>query len=141
MLIMNMFKPTQAQTVTDYIAQIDEPRKTEIKRLHNFIQALIPHEKPHLIYSMIGYGSFHYKYANGREGDWPVIALASHKNYISVYVCAIDNNGKYVAENYKRQLPRADIGRSCIRFKKLEDINLDVLGDVIQAGLSHTPAM
>jgi hypothetical protein len=138
---MNMFKPTTAKTVSDYIAQIDEPRKSEIKKLHEFIQQLIPDEKPQLVYSMIGYGSFHYKYASGREGDWPIIALASQKNYISVYVCAVDDNGKYVAENYKQQLPKADIGRSCIRFKKLEDINLEVLGDAIQRGISHTPAL
>jgi hypothetical protein len=138
---MNMFKPTTAKTVSDYIAQIDEPRKGEIKKLHAFIRNLIPDEKPHLVYSMIGYGSFHYKYASGREGDWPIIALASQKNYISVYVCAVDDNGKYVAENYKQQLPKSDIGRSCIRFKKLDDINLEVLGDIIQRGISHTPAL
>jgi hypothetical protein len=138
---MNMFKPTTAKTVSDYIAQIDEPRKGEIKKLHAFIKKLIPDEKPHLVYSMIGYGSFHYKYASGREGDWPIIALASQKNYISVYVCAVDENGKYVAENYKQQLPKSDIGRSCIRFKKLDDINLEVLGDIIQRGISHTPAL
>lgn len=133
---MNMFKPTQAKTVSDYIAQIDEPRKSEIKLLHEYIRKLIPDAKPHLAYSMIGYGNVHYKYASGREGDWPPVALASQKNYISVYVFAVDKNGKYVAENYKRQLPKADIGRSCIRFKKLEDINLEVLGDIIQSALS-----
>lgn len=82
---------------------------------------------------MIGYEMYHYKYASGREGDWPIIALASQKNYISVYVCGV-KKGKYVAELHKKDFPKASIGRSCIRFKKLEDIDLKTLGEVIKEG-------
>lgn len=138
---MNMFKPTDAKTVAEYISLIAEPRRTEIKKLHAFIKKLLPGAKPQLVYSMIGYGSFHYKTRSGREGDWPVIALASQKNYISLYVCAVDDNGKYVAENYKDQLPKASIGRSCIRFKKTADINMQVLEDIILRGMQHTPSL
>jgi hypothetical protein len=79
---------------------------------------------------MIGYGHYHYKYASGREGDWMVIALASQKNYISVYACANDGE-KYIPEQYKKQLPKASIGKSCIRFKKIEDIDLNILKEII----------
>lgn len=129
---MNMFKPTDAKTVDDYISKIDEPRKNDIIALHELIQRLMPDQTPVLVYSMIGYGMFHYKSRSGREGDWPLIALASQKNYISVYVCAVDTNKKYVAENYKDKLPKASIGKSCIRFKKLEDIDENVLSEIIE---------
>lgn len=124
-----MFKPTTAKTVDEYIRLIEEPRKNEFKKLHQFICTLVPY-KPQLFGSIIGYGKFHYKYASGREGDWYLLGLASQKNYISLYVCA-SKNGKYLPEFYKDQLPNASIGKSCIRFKKIDDIDLDVLTRII----------
>ena len=79
---------------------------------------------------MLGYGSHHYRYASGREGDWFLIGLASQKRYISLYVCATDADG-YVAEHYRERLPKADIGKSCIRFKRLADVDLEVLGELV----------
>lgn len=125
-----MFKPTTAKTPEKYIEMIAEPRRSQIQELHDFIKKLLPDLKPFILAGMIGYGHYHYKYASGREGDWAVIALASQKNYISVYACATDGD-TYVAENYKKKLPKASIGRSCIRFKKVEDIDLKILKEII----------
>lgn len=135
---MNMFKPTTAKTPEEYIDLIDEPRKSEIKKLHEFIRKTVPDLKPFIIAGMIGYGPYHYKYASGREGEWSILALASQKNYISVYVCAT-KDGKYVAEHFKSKLPKTNIGKSCIRFKKLEDIDLNALREVLLMGASSTP--
>ena len=130
---MNMFKVTEAKTPEEYIAKIAEPRKSEIIKLDQIIRQTVPDLKPYIISGMIGYGSYHYKYASGREGDWCIIALASQKNYISVYICASDQSG-YVAEKHKADFPKASIGKSCIRFKKLADIDLDLLATVIKKG-------
>lgn len=130
---MNMFKVTDAKTPEEYIERIDEPRKSQILQLHQLILKTVPQLKPYIISGMIGYGSYHYKYASGREGDWCIIALASQKNYISVYVCAIDGK-EYVAESYKSKLPKSSIGKSCIRFKKIEDIDLEILKEIIKKG-------
>lgn len=138
---MNMFKKTNAKTPKEYIELIAEPRKSEILKLFNFIQKILPNEKPFILVGMIEFVPFHYKSKSGREGDWSVIALASQKNYISLYVCAVDpdSNGtdgkQYVAEKYKDKLPKASIGRSCIRFKKMEDIDLKILEKVIREGV------
>ena len=129
-----MFKSTDAKTPEEYIAKIEEPRRSQIQTLHDFISKTVPEQKPHIISGMIGYGSFHYKSKSGREGDWCVIALASQKNYISLYICASDGK-QYVAEKYKDALPKANIGRSCIRLKKIEDIDLDVLKTVLIEGV------
>jgi len=125
-----MFKPTPAKTPQEYISLIGEPRKKQIKILHEFIQKTIPEFKPYIIAGMIGYGKYHYKYASGREGDWSIIGLASRKNYISVYVCATYKD-TYIAELYKDKLPKASIGRSCIRFKKIEDIDMNILREIL----------
>lgn len=130
---MNMFKPTSAKTPEEYIELVAEPRKTEIKRLYEFIKKVVPELKPLIIAGMIGFGTYHYKYASGREGDWTVIGLASQKNYISLYICLPDADG-YVPEKYKSKLPNASIGKSCIRFKKIEDIDMKVLEEIIKKG-------
>lgn len=71
------------------------------------------------------------KSKSGREGDWPVISLASQKNYISVYVCSV-KDGKYLAEAYSEKLGKVSTGKSCIRFKKIDDIKLDVLKELLE---------
>jgi hypothetical protein len=128
---MNMFKPVAAKTVKEYIDMIEEPRKSEVKKIDELIQKWVPNLKRHFAYNMIGYGSFHYKTRSGREGDWPVIALASQKNYISVYVCAV-KDGQYIAEKNKERLGKVSVGKSCIRFKKIEDVDLKELERVIK---------
>lgn len=126
-----MFKPVKASSVEEYLSLIPEPRKAEIVKLHEFIQKTVPSLKPYFAYNMIGYGEFHYESKSGREGDWPIISLASQKNYISVYVCSV-KDGKYLAEYFKSDLPKASIGKSCIRFKKVEDIDLKNLAKILQ---------
>lgn len=133
-----MFKPTAAKTPEEYIAMIEEPRRSEIHQLHDIIIKTIPEQKPYILAGMIGYGSYHYKGKSGREGDWAIIGLASQKNYISVYVCAVKGD-KYVAEYYKDQLPKASIGKSCIRFKKVADIDLNVLKKIIVEAVELSP--
>ncbi|MFA9288982.1 MAG: DUF1801 domain-containing protein [Weeksellaceae bacterium] len=124
-----MLKPTDAKTPQEYIEMIEEPRRSEIIELDKLIQSTIP-EKPFMMAGMLAYGKTHYKYASGREGDWSVIVLASQKNYLSLYACATDGQ-HYLAEDYKNQLPKASIGKSCIRFKKLEHVDQTVLKEII----------
>lgn len=128
---MNMFKPTSALSPDEYITAISKPRRQDVEKVHAMIMETVPSLKPHILSGMIGYGTYRFRYASGKEGDWSVIALASQKNYISVYVCSLEN-GQYLAESYKDKLPKASIGKSCIRFKKLEDINFSVLQEIIK---------
>ncbi len=126
-----MFKPSNATSISEYLAMIEEPRRSEIIKLHELIQSAVPELKAHFASNMLGYGTFHYKGRSGREGDWPIIALASQKNYISLYVCSV-KEGKYLAEYYKDQLPKASIGKSCIRFKKTTDVDLAVIEKILK---------
>ena len=135
---MNMFKTTTAKTAEEYIEGLAEPRKGEIKKLHDFIRKTVPSMKPFIISGMIGYGSFRYKSKSGREGEWCTLGLASQKNYISLYVCVVDGK-QYLAEKYKSKLPKANIGRSCIRIKKTEDIDMKVLELMLKEALTLPP--
>lgn len=129
-----MKKPVGATTLSGYMAQIEEPRRSEIKALHAMISKALPKLKPGIVAGMIGYGTYHYKYASGREGDWPIVALASQKNYISVYVCGA-KDGVYTAERRKAELgKKVSVGKSCIRFKRLEDVEMKALESVVKEG-------
>lgn len=127
---MNMFKPVKAKSIDEYINSLAPKRKNVILKLHEWIQKIAPSLTPHFAYNMLGYGSFKYFDYKKDMIDWPVIALASQKNYISLYVCALDN-GEYLAEKYKDQLGKVSVGKSCIRFKSLEDINLSEVEKII----------
>lgn len=128
---MNMFKPVKAKSSEEYIEMLEGDRKKDIEALDQFIRKTTPSLKPNFSTNMLGYGSFHYKSKSGREGDWPVVSLASQKNYISLYICAVDGD-KYLAERFVKKFPKASVGKSCIRFKKLSDVNLSVIADILK---------
>lgn len=126
-----MMQHTKAKTPGEYIAQLEEPRRSEIQQLHDLIITTVPSCTPTMEFGMLGYGRYHYKYASGREGDWFIIGLASQKHYISLYV------SYSVADQFRHQLPKADIGKACIRFKHLADVDLLVLREVVKATERH----
>lgn len=127
---MNMFKAVKAKSVESYLASVPKERKELILFLHNFIKKTAPKLKPHFAYNMLGYGSFPYLNYKKEKINWPVVALANQKNYVSLYICALDK-GIYIAEKYKKELGKVSVGKSCIRFKKLEDLNLPTLKKVL----------
>jgi hypothetical protein len=121
-----------------YIAALDEPRRTEIQELDALIRANAPKLERWVVSGILGYGRYHYRGRSGREGDWFRIGLASNKASISLHVMAAEGDG-YLAESYAVRLPKADIGRSCVRFKKLEDVDVRVLKELIRKGAKGTP--
>src|SRR5438094_567932 len=120
-----------AKTIAQYVAELKEPRKGEVAALHALVRKAAPGLKPFLHAGMPAYGPFHYRYSSGREGEWYKIGIASNAAYISLYACAHDSRG-YVAERYKKALPKASIGKSCVRFKRLADVDLKVLSRMVR---------
>ena len=81
---------------------------------------------------MIGYGTMHYVYESGREGDCAVIGLANNKRAISLYFNTQGPDGGYLVEGFKDQLPGADVGKGCVRFTKLEKVDTAVLREMVK---------
>ena len=127
---MNMFAKNEAKSVEEYLSHVPEDRKKDMDFLHDFIQKTVPDLQPYFASNMIGYGSFHYLDSKKQKRDWPINALANQKNYISIYVCGVAD-GQYLAEKYAKELGNVSVGRSCIRCKKAEDLNLDTLKIVL----------
>jgi hypothetical protein len=119
---------------------LDEPRRTEIRRLHELIRKTAPQLEPHLASGMLAYGRYQYRPKRGPGGEWMNIALASNKRYISLYIMATDpRGGRYLAETYKDRLPNADIGKSCVRFKRVDDLDQAALTQLIREGAEFGP--
>jgi len=123
----------KVSTPAEYIAKVDEARRADVLALDALIRKLAPKLEPFIQSGMLGYGRMHYRYASGREGDSCHIGVASNKNYISLYICASDEKG-YIPERYKRALPKAKIGKSCVRFKRLSDLHPAPLEKLIREG-------
>lgn len=133
---MNMFKKSREKTVAGYLAAVPKERQETMRSLHVFIQKAVPSLKPHFATNMIGYGTFPYLNYKKEQIQWPVIALANQKQYISLYICSIVD-GEYVAEQYKQELGKVSVGRSCIRFKRMEDVHLPTLRRVLKLAAKH----
>ena len=128
------------KTPAEYIAAVDDKRRPDIAALDALIRKHAPKLQPVILAGALGYGPFHYRYASGREGDACKLSIASNASYISLYCFATDTEG-YVAERYVDRLPKADIGKSCVRFKKLADLDQKALVALIKetarTGLIH----
>ena len=115
----------KVKTPAQYLKAVDAKRRPDIEKLHKLIVKATG-LKPSIQMGVLGYGKYHYRYASGREADWMCIALASNAAYISLYACA------YRLDGYKAKLPKANVGKSCIRFKKLDDVDLKVVTKIVK---------
>jgi hypothetical protein len=127
---MNASAPT---TPTAYFASLTADRRADVKALHAAIRKAAPQLKPFMAYSgtIIGYGPYHYKYASGHEGDASIVGLSSRAQAISLYIAG-HRKGKTIAESAKAKLGKVSVGKACIRFKKLADLNLPVAMDLVR---------
>lgn len=83
--------------------------------------------------SIIGFGSYHYKYASGHEGDAPILGFSPRKAAFSLYVFSPLEENKHLLEG----LGKYKISKACIYVKKLADINSDVLEKLCQASMTY----
>jgi hypothetical protein len=122
----------KVSTPAQYLAKLKEPLKSDITALDKLIRKATTLE-PFIQAGMLAYGHFRWKYAGGREADWFRIGVASNASYISLYVSASHNKGP-VADRYKKALPKANIGKCCVRFKRLSDLDPAALSKLLSEG-------
>ena len=117
----------------------DDQRTTDLNRLDRLIRDTLPDLEVHEADGTVGYGPFHYRYASGREGDTYRISVASRKTGISLYVLALTEDGEYLAESRADRFPKAKVGKSCVRFKRLDDVDRAALRELL-ADAGRLPA-
>ncbi|MBK9180371.1 MAG: DUF1801 domain-containing protein [Acidimicrobiales bacterium] len=115
--------------VEAYLDRLPADRQPLVRRVHEAVRTAVPELPVAMWKGMIGYGSHHHRYASGREVDWFVIGLANRKRYVSLQLCAVEG-GAHLAEANAHRLGRVSVGRSCVRFSTLEDIDLAVVAEL-----------
>ena len=83
--------------------------------------------------SIIGFGSYHYKYVSGREGDWFLTGFSPRKQNLTLYIMA----GFDEYERLLGKLGKHSIGKSCLYIKKIDDIDVDVLKELVKRSVEH----
>lgn len=117
-----------ALSVAAYTDSItDETRRTDAKVLVKLMQSATG-EKPKLWGpSIVGFGSYHYKYESGREGDMPLVGFSPRKAAMVLYLML--GTGNYAAQLAK--LGKHSTGKGCLYIKKLADVDQKVLAELI----------
>jgi len=121
-------------SIRDFLEKINDP----LKRKDSYAIAALMEKQSGFEPKMwgtaiVGFGSYHYRYESGHEGDAPLIAFSPRSNAISLYM-ASDVETK---EKLLQQLGKYKTGKSCIYIKKLEDVNIGVLIQLIDHSLVH----
>lgn len=138
---------SKAATVQEYLSSLPADRRAAIERVRNVIlENLDADYEEGMSYGMIGYHVPHRVFPAGYHCDpkKPLLfaALASQKNFMSVYLMGLYSGtpdghdvsplGRWFNEAWAKSGKRLDKGKSCIRFKKIDDLALDVLGEAIR---------
>ena len=126
---------TQANTnsVTQFLESIeDESKRNDCYELIGLMQKATNSSPLMWGDSIIGFGDYHYKYESGREGDWFKIGFSPRKQGISLYIL---HNSKAECIDLLPKLGKFKTGKACIYIKKLGDIDLSVLNEIITASL------
>ena len=121
--------------VTDFInAYVDsEQKKADSFRLIELMREWSGFEPKMWGPTIIGFGSYHYKYASGHEGDAPVLGFSPRKAAFSLYVfSATEKSKKLLAD-----LGKFEMGKACIYVKKLSDINESVLQGLCMESINY----
>ena len=123
-------KPTKA-SVKEFLNQVPEKERREDCFAVAKIMEEITGEKPKMWGpSIVGFGTRHYKYASGREGDWPVAAFSPRKTDLTLYILT-GSEDKELME----KLGKYKTGKSCLYIKRLSDVHLPTLKKLIKASV------
>ena len=129
----NKTQPTK-QSVVDFISSVEhKTRREDGFALLEMMQEITGEEAVMWGSSIIGFGSYHYKYASGREGDWLSVGFSPRKQSMTVYIMP----GFEHYEELLEQLGKHKIGKSCLYINKLTDVDKDVLKRLIRLSYEH----
>lgn len=129
----NKTKPTDA-SVLEFLQNVADERKRQDAFAVLELMREVTGEEPKMWgSSIVGFGSYHYKYASGREGDAPLTGFSPRKQNLTIYITP-------GFEHYQEQLAKLGkhtTGQSCLYVKRLSDIDLDVLREIVADSVEH----
>jgi len=129
----NKTKATKA-SVTEFMNSIEDPQKRADARKVAAMMRRVTGKRARMWgSSIVGYGSYHYKYASGREGDFMVAGFSPRKQALAVYIMA--GFGRF--EALMSKLGKYKTGKSCLYIKRLSDVDEKVLEKLIAGSVEY----
>lgn len=121
------------RSVLDFIKQVpDVQRQKDALAIMEIIKKQSGFEPKMWGSAIIGFGSYHYKYESGHEGDAPLIGFSPRKNEFALYIPNFEGKELLLAEFGKHKTAKA-----CVYIKKADDINIDILKKLVTRSIEH----
>jgi len=138
---------TVQEQINAYIVSQNEPKRTDMQALHDVILGVMPdcklwfldgrnNENKVVSNPNIGYGNQTMTYADGTSSEFYQIGLSANTTGISVYILGIKDK-TYLAHAFGNEIGKATVSGYCIKFKKLKDLNIEVLKAAIRFGIAQ----
>ena len=126
-------KPTQA-SVKDFLNQIpDEERRKDCFAVAKIMEEITGSKPKMWGPSIVGFGTYHYKYASGREGDWMITGFSPRKKDLTLYIMM----GFEKYPELMKQLGKHSRSKSCLYIKRLSDIHVPTLKKLIKQSVKQ----
>ena len=127
-------KPTDA-SVADFLDEIeDEQRREDCKAVAQLMQKVTKTKPTMWGSSIVGFGTYHYKYASGQEADWPLVGFSPRKQNLVLYIAS----GFASYDGLMAKLGKHKTGKVCVYLNKLADVDQKVLKTLIEDSVKHT---
>jgi hypothetical protein len=130
-------KPTVASVDGFLKGVVDEARREDCLTLVRIMRQATRAEARMWGPSIVGFGSYHYKYASGREGDWFLTGFAPRKRDLTIYIMPGFENYEVLLE----KLGKHKTSKSCLYIKRLADLDLKVLRELVSVSVKHVKQM
>lgn len=135
------------EQIKKYMLSLPLHQSNDLQALHSIIMQTIHNNKLWFLDGKnsenkivsnpnIGYGVQSIKYADGKTREFYQLGISANKTGISIYIIGISDK-KYLIKTFGEKIGKASVSGYCIKFKKLEDINLDVLEDIIRYSIEQ----
>jgi hypothetical protein len=129
----NKTKATDAD-VYEFINNVPDERKRQDSFALLELMREVTGEEPKMWgSSIVGFGSYHYKYASGREGDAGLTGFSPRKQNLTIYI----TSGFEQYADLMQNLGKHTTGKSCLYVKRLSDIDMDVLRELVRKSVDH----
>ena len=121
-------------SVTAFLGDVvDRQQRADAKKISAMMRTATGSRAKMWGTSIVGFGSYHYKYASGQEGDWPIVGFSPRKQNLSLYI--MPGFGQF--DNLMSKLGKHKTGRSCLYIKRLADVDEAVLEKLIGGSVKH----
>jgi hypothetical protein len=119
-------------SVTEFLTQLEDPQKRADSQVLIALMRRVTGKAPSLwSRDIVGFGTYHYKYPSGHEGDAPLVAFSPRKTEFSIYLFGTHGESEQ-RTNLLSKLGKHRMGKGCLYVKRLEQVDLDVLEQLVR---------